>query len=67
MGLGYIYLGKWSRFVIVLFLQLFTLVPLAQLGLRELNPYLLAVIWLFTLFDAYNQTKAYNANIQSHS
>lgn len=63
MGLGYIYLGKLGRFVIVFILQFFTLVPLAQLGLRELNPYLLTAIWLFTLFDAYNQAKAYNANI----
>lgn len=63
MGLGYIYLSKWARFALVFFLQLFTLAPMTWLGLRELNPYLLALIWLFSLVDAYRQAKAHNARI----
>ena len=60
MGLGYIYLGLWVRFIIVFGLQLFTLLPMTMLGLRQYNEYLLGVIWLFTLVDAFVQAKKIN-------
>ena len=63
MGLGYIYIGKWGRFAIIFLLQLFTLAPMTWLGLRELNRYLLGLIWLISLFDVYSQAKAHNAKI----
>lgn len=63
MGLGYIYIGNWKRFGIVLFIQLFSLAPMTWIGLRELNPFLLASVWIFTLFDAYVQTASYNRNL----
>ena len=63
MGLGYIYLGDWKRFGIVLFIQLFSAIPMTFLGLRDLNPFLLAGIWIFTLVDGYIQTVAYNERL----
>jgi len=63
MGLGYIYLGNWKRFGVVLFVQLFSLAPMTWLGLRDLNPVFLAGLWIFTLFDAYTQTNSYNRNL----
>ena len=63
MGLGYIYLGNWKRFGVVLFVQLFSLAPMTWLGLRDLNPVLLAGVWIFTLFDAYVQTNSYNRSL----
>jgi hypothetical protein len=59
-GLGYIYLGLWIRFIIVFGLQLTTLFPMTLLGLRQYNSYLLGVIWIFTLIDAYIQAKKIN-------
>lgn len=63
MGLGYIYLGDWKRFGVVLFIQLFSLAPMTWLGLRDFNPVLLAGVWIFTLFDAYVQTNSYNRKL----
>jgi len=63
MGLGYIYLGNWKRFGIVFFTQLFSAAPMTWLGLRDLNPYLLAGIWFFTLVDGYIQAVAYNEKL----
>jgi hypothetical protein len=63
MGLGYIYLGNWKRFGVVVFIQLFSLAPMTWLGLRDLNPVFLAGLWIFTLFDAYVQTNSYNRNL----
>lgn len=67
MGLGYIYLGLWKRFAVVFLLQLFTLAPMTGLGLREYNKYLLGLIWLFTLFDAYKQALNFNRMTANHS
>lgn len=63
MGLGYIYLGNWKRFWVVFLIQVFSLAPMTWLGLRDLNPFLLAVMWFFTIFDGYKQAKSYNERI----
>jgi hypothetical protein len=55
-GLGYLYIGKVKRFVIVFLLQLLTLMPMTWLGLRNYNQYLLAIIWIISIIDVYNQT-----------
>lgn len=60
MGMGYIYLGNWKRFGTVLIIQLFSLAPMTWLGLRYLNPVLLAGVWIFTIFDGYMQAVSYN-------
>ena len=61
MGIGYIYLGLFIRFVVVFGIQLFSLAPITWLGLRQYNTYLLAGLWVFTLIDAYGQANAINA------
>jgi len=61
MGLGYIYLGRWPRFLVVLAIQLFSLMPMAALGLRDYNVYVLMVLWLFTLIDGYFTAKSVNS------
>ena len=63
MGLGYIYLGNWKRFGVVILIQLFSLAPMTWLGLRDLNPVLLAIMWIFTIFDGYSQANAYNKKV----
>jgi len=63
MGLGYIYLGNWKRFGVVFFIQIFSAAPMTWLGLRDLNPYLLAGLWFFTLVDGYIQAVAYNERL----
>jgi len=57
LGLGYIYLGNWKRFLAVLGLQILLPLLLAYLGLRSLSSYLLAALWLYSIIDAHNQTK----------
>jgi len=61
MGLGYIYLGKWKRFLVVLAIQLFSLAPMTWLGLEKYNVGLLAIVWLFTLWDVNRVAKDYNS------
>lgn len=51
-GLGYIYLGEWLRFFVVVLIQLFSLGPFTALGLREYNKYLLLVVFGISIFDA---------------
>lgn len=60
-GLGYLYLGKWTRFLVVLAVQLFSLAPMTWLGLRDANRYLLLIVWIVSIFDANSQAKAHNA------
>lgn len=62
-GLGYIYIGKWRRFFVVFGLQLFSLLFMTMLGLREYNTYLLAFIWIASMVDVYNQAKIYNEQV----
>jgi len=63
MGLGYLYIGRWLRFAAVFGTQLFSLMPMTALGLREYNVYVLGLLWLFTLSDGYSQTKHHNSKI----
>jgi hypothetical protein len=60
MGLGYIYLGIWSRFIIIFGIQLFSLLPMTMLGLRQYNVYLLVLVWLFSLIDVGSQARKVN-------
>ena len=63
LGLGYIYLGLWRRFFVVIFIQLFSLAPMTFIGLPDYNSYLLAIVWIFTLIDAKIQATSYNNKI----
>jgi len=65
LGLGYIYIGRWGRFAVVFGLQLFSLIGMSMLGLREYNTFLLAAVWLISLFDVYALAKARNRSIVS--
>lgn len=62
-GLGYVYIGKPIRFVVVFCIQLFSLIPMEMLGLREYNVYLLGLVWIISIFDVHSQTKKYNEQI----
>jgi hypothetical protein len=57
MGLGYLYIGKWQSFLIFFGLQLFSLLVFTQIGLREVNPFFLLLLWITSMFDVYNQAK----------
>jgi len=61
MGLGYIYIRKWGRFAAVFGLQLTSLLLFTAIGLRDLNPVFLVLLWAFSWFDVYNQAKSYNS------
>jgi hypothetical protein len=63
LGLGSIYIGKWNRFFVIIVLQLFSLLPMTMLGLREYNAYLLALIWIASMIDIHSQAKIYNEQI----
>ena len=63
MGLGYLYVGNWKRFGVVVFIQFFSLLFMTQLGLAQYNTYLLFALWIFSWFDVYGQVKAYNEKI----
>jgi len=60
MGLGYIYIGKTNKFAIIFLIQLFSLWPMTVMGLRNLNGYLLFILWIYTMFDIYFATVKYN-------
>lgn len=60
MGLGYLCIGKPLRFVVVLCIQVFGLIPMTILGLRDWCPPLLIILWLFTLGDVCIQTRKVN-------
>jgi len=63
MGLGYVYIGRGIRFVVLFGIQLTSLFPMTLMGLREYNTYLLAGLWLISLFDVYAQAKAVNDRV----
>jgi hypothetical protein len=65
MGLGYIYIGKLTNFVVVFGIQLFSLFFMEVMGLGRYNNYLLAVIWVYSLFDVYAQAKKINLELAS--
>jgi len=57
LGIGYIYLGDWPRFFSVVGLQIFGPMLLAFLGFRTYSPYLLFILWLGSIIDAYNKAQ----------
>jgi hypothetical protein len=62
-GVGYIYIGKWYRFLLVEFLQLFSLFfSKAWWGLK-FDPYFLGVLWTASIIDVFIQTANYNEQI----
>jgi len=63
MGLGYLYLGLWWRFIFTFGLQIIV----GFIAARG-NPHItlgLTVLWVFTMFDAHRQAKAMNALVDS--
>jgi TM2 domain-containing membrane protein YozV len=59
-GVGYIYIGKWIRFLLVEFLQLFSLIFSKVWGIGKFNPYFLGVLWVASIIDVLIQTAKYN-------
>ncbi len=60
-GVGYLYIGKWVRFMIVEFLQIFCLIAFFTWGLKTQN--FLAVVWCGSVIDVVIQTLNYNQQI----
>jgi hypothetical protein len=61
-GLGYLYIGKWKRFMIVEILQLFCLISPKLWGIK-FDPYLLGIVWVVSIIDVLIQTDNYNQQI----
>jgi hypothetical protein len=58
LGIGYLVMGKWQRFLFVFVgLQIGIPTLLAMLGLREMVPIALALVWIFAIVDGYQQAK----------
>ena len=53
LGIGYLYLGKYLRFAVVFLFQFF----LGKLIFGEYFLTVAAVLWLFSILDAYDQAK----------
>ncbi len=60
-GLGYLYIGKWVRFIIVELLQLASLIAFFAWGLRTQN--FLAIVWCVSVIDVLIQALNYNQQI----
>ena len=60
-GLGYLYIGKWVRCIVVEFLQLFSLIAFFAWGLRTQN--FLALVWCASVIDVLIQVLNYNQQI----
>jgi hypothetical protein len=60
LGLGYLYVNNWVRFLSTLGLQILTPMLLAFLGLRDISSYFLIALWLGTIIDVYNQARHIN-------
>ena len=63
LGIGYIYLGKWARFLVVFAIQITSGAWLATLGLRQYTKYFLVFIWIVSVSDVLYQAKVYNKSI----
>ncbi len=61
LGMGYLYAGHWGRFLIVISLQLFSMIPMAALGLRQYNTSFLMLVMIVSVVDVYQIVKADNA------
>ncbi len=57
-GLGYIYIGKWMRFIVVELLQLFGLISFFVWDFR--TTYFVGFLWLASVIDVMIQTSNYN-------
>ncbi len=57
-GIGYLYIGKWVRFIIVEALQLFSLIAFFAWGWQTQN--FLAVVWCTSVIDVLIQALNYN-------
>jgi hypothetical protein len=62
-GAGYIYIGKWYRFLLVEFLQLFSLFFSKMWWGLKFDPYFLGVLWTASIIDVFIQTTNYNEQI----
>jgi hypothetical protein len=62
-GVGYIYIGKWYRFILVEFLQLFSLFFSKVWWGLKFDPYFLGVLWTASIIDVFIQTTNYNEQI----
>jgi len=61
-GLGYVYIGKWIRFMVVEFLQLFILISYRAWGM-EFNGYFLGLLWVASIIDVMIQTSNHNQRV----
>jgi len=57
LGVGYLYLHNYWRFVSAFGLQILLPLVLALVGLRNISSYALAALWIYTVVDAYNQAR----------
>ncbi len=60
-GIGYLYIGKWVRFIIVEVLQLLSLIAFFAWRLQTQN--FLALVWLASMIDVLIQALNYNQQI----
>lgn len=67
MGIGYLYVGRWRRFLLVITLQLFGWVVMGWIGMGPIGRYIPLVVWVITLFDGYTQVHAYNERLYAQA
>ena len=60
-GLGYLYIGRWVRFLIVESLQLLSIIAFFEWGLRTQD--FLALVWLVSVIEVLIQTLNHNQEI----
>ena len=60
-GIGYLYIGKWKRFLIVEFLQLLGVILTVAWGGGKFNGvYFVGLLWTVSVIDVLIQTANYN-------
>ncbi len=60
-GIGYLYIGKWKRFLIVEFLQLIGVILTVAWGVGKFNgTYFVGMLWTASVIDVLIQTVKYN-------
>jgi hypothetical protein len=66
MGLGYLFLGKWERFVVVfLGLQLGVANLLEAPEFQEVQVAYLVLLWIGTIIDGYVQARLHNTRVRN--
>jgi TM2 domain-containing membrane protein YozV len=63
-GLGFLYLDRLGRFFLVFSMQMLILFSLTAFGNPQFHLFLLGLLWLFSILDAYWQAKAHNDNLE---